>query len=84
MPEIIDPVFAKTKKKRSFSIEGKRAFWACFRENWVYKFGHKNRFAGINSASLHSMAGRYKNPIPTRFLAPHRLLKIPAQAERTL
>jgi hypothetical protein len=18
----------------------KRAFWACFRENWVYKFGH--------------------------------------------
>jgi hypothetical protein len=30
----------------------------------------KNRFQGINSASLCSLAGRYDNPIPTRFLAP--------------
>ncbi len=36
----------------------------------------RNRFQGINSASL---AGRYYNPIPTRFLAPIECLKIPAQ-----
>jgi hypothetical protein len=29
----------------------------------------------MNSASLCSLAGRYDNPIPTRFLAPHRLFK---------
>jgi hypothetical protein len=33
----------------------------------------------MNSASLCSMAGRYDNPIPTRFLAPVDCLKIPAQ-----
>ncbi len=37
-----------------------------------------NRFQGINSASLCSLAGRYDNPIPTRFLAPIDCLKIPA------
>jgi hypothetical protein len=36
----------------------KRAFWACFRENWVYKFGHRNRSRGIDSANLCSLAGR--------------------------
>jgi hypothetical protein len=30
----------------------------------------KNRFQGTNSARLCSLAGRYDNPIPTRFLAP--------------
>jgi hypothetical protein len=39
----------------------------------------RNRFQGINSASLCSLAGRYDNPIPTRFLAPIECLKIPAQ-----
>ncbi len=34
----------------------------------------------MNSASLCSLAGRYNNPIPTRFLAPIGCLKIPAQA----
>jgi hypothetical protein len=38
----------------------------------------KNRFQGINYASLCSLAGRYDNPIPTRFLAPVDCLKIPA------
>jgi hypothetical protein len=32
VPELIDPVFSHRK----------RAFWACFRENWVYKFGHSS------------------------------------------
>ncbi len=38
----------------------------------------RNRFQGMNSASLCSLAGRYNNPIPTRFLAPIDCLKIPA------
>ncbi len=33
------PCFRENQPKRSFSIKWKRAFWACFRENWVYKFG---------------------------------------------
>jgi hypothetical protein len=37
----------------------------------------RNRFQGINSASLCSLAGWYDNPIPTRFLAPIDCLKIP-------
>jgi hypothetical protein len=38
----------------------------------------RNRFQGINSASLCSLAGRYDNPIPTWFLDPIDRLKIPA------
>jgi hypothetical protein len=30
----------------------------------------RNRFQGMNSASLCSLAGRYDNPIPSRILAP--------------
>jgi hypothetical protein len=33
----------------------------------------------MNSASLCSLAGRYDNPLPLRFLAPIASLKIPAQ-----
>ncbi len=40
----------------------------------------KNQFQGINPARLCSLAGRYDNPIPTRFLAPIHCFKIPAQA----
>jgi hypothetical protein len=39
----------------------------------------RNRFQGMNSASLCSLAGQYDNPIPTRFLALIDCLKIPAQ-----
>jgi hypothetical protein len=42
----------------------------------------RNRFQGINSGSLCSLAGRYDNPIPTRFLSPKDCLKIPAQHSR--
>jgi hypothetical protein len=35
---------------------------------------------GIDSARLCSLAGRYDNPIPTRFPAPIDCSKIPAQA----
>jgi hypothetical protein len=36
------------------------------------------RSPGIDSASLCSLAGRYDNPIPSRFLAPMCCSKIPA------
>jgi hypothetical protein len=39
----------------------------------------RNRFQGMDSASLCSLAGQYDNPIPTRFLAPIECLKIPDQ-----
>ncbi len=39
----------------------------------------KNRFQWNNSARLCSLAGRYGNPIPTRFPDPIDCLKIPAQ-----
>jgi hypothetical protein len=39
----------------------------------------RNRFQGMNSASLCSLAGRYyDNPIPSRFLVPIDCIKIPA------
>jgi hypothetical protein len=38
----------------------------------------RNRFQGMNSAGLCSLAGRYDNPIPPWFLAPIDSLKIPA------
>ncbi len=37
----------------------------------------KNQFQGINPPA-YSLAGRYDNPIPTRFLASIDCLKIPA------
>ncbi len=45
--------------------------------------GPRNRFQGMNSASLCSLAGRYDNPIPPRFLAPIDCLNIPAQFQTT-
>jgi hypothetical protein len=42
----------------------------------------RNQFQGIDSASLCSLAGRYDNHIPTRFLAPIDCVKILAQATK--
>ncbi len=39
MPEFIDLRFRENKPKALVFSLGKRAFWACFRENWVYNFG---------------------------------------------
>jgi hypothetical protein len=44
----------------------------------------RNRFQGMNSASLCSLAGRYDNPIPPRLLAPIDCLKIPAPVQLRL
>ncbi len=53
---------------RSFDWSEKELLWPRAR----------NRFQGIDSARLCSLAGRYDNLIPTRFLAPIDCLKIPA------
>ncbi len=37
---IYRPSFLKNKPKTLVFSHKKRAFWACFRENWVDKFGH--------------------------------------------
>ncbi len=36
------PSFRENKPKTLVLYDWKRAFWACFRENWVYKFGHSS------------------------------------------
>jgi hypothetical protein len=38
---IYRPSFHENKPKTLAFSNRKRAFWACFRENWVYKFGHR-------------------------------------------
>ncbi len=43
--------------------------------NFVTLKEPKNQFQGTSSARLYSLAGRYDNPIPPRFLAPIRLFK---------
>ncbi len=40
VPEFIDPCFRENQPKTLVFSHRKRAFWACFRENWVYNFGH--------------------------------------------
>ncbi len=40
VPEFIDPRFRENKLKTLIFSHRKRAFWACFRENSVYNFGH--------------------------------------------
>ncbi len=41
VPEFIDPRFRENKPKTLVISNWKRAFWAGFRENWVYNFGHR-------------------------------------------
>jgi hypothetical protein len=56
------------------------AFFARIQREFFKHFMEaRNRFQGNDSASLCSLAGRYDNPIPTRFLAPIDCSKIPAQ-----
>jgi hypothetical protein len=40
VPEILDPVFAKTSPKRSFSMTEYERFGLVFTKTRVYKFGH--------------------------------------------
>jgi hypothetical protein len=53
--------------------------WSVQSPYFLNVYGAQNRFQGMNSASLCSLAGQYDNPIPTPFLAPIDCLKIPAR-----
>ncbi len=48
MPETIDPVFAKTSSKRSFSMTEYERFGLVFTKTRVYKFGHWGGEQGIH------------------------------------
>jgi hypothetical protein len=65
-------MFPLVKMPNSSATKGRDGFFKTFKEP-------RNRFQGIDSASLCSPAGRYDNPIPTRFLASIDCSKIPAQ-----
>jgi hypothetical protein len=41
VPEIIDPVFAKTSQNARFLLSENERFGLVFVKNWVYKFGHR-------------------------------------------
>jgi hypothetical protein len=53
------------------------AFHWCSEPEFLTFKEPRNRFQGINSASLCSLTGRYDNPNPTLFLTPIDCLKIP-------
>jgi hypothetical protein len=48
VPEFIDPRFRENKPKTLVFSHRKRAFWACFRENFVYNFGHGTVLPGTH------------------------------------
>ncbi len=56
VPEFKDPRFRENKPKMLVFSHWKRAFWACFRENCVYNFGHGRQFnfgsSALGSATL--------------------------------
>ncbi len=47
VPEFIDPRFRENKPKALVFSHWKRAFWACFLENWVYNSGHWSRWKEV-------------------------------------
>jgi hypothetical protein len=47
LPEIIDPVFVKTRPKRSFSMTEYERFWLVLTNTRVYKFGHLCRWSSL-------------------------------------
>jgi hypothetical protein len=50
---IYRPSFRKNKSNTLVIYYGKRSFWACFRESWVYKFRHRARYDKGMSRSLY-------------------------------
>jgi hypothetical protein len=57
VPEIIDPVFAKTRPKRAFSITEYERFGLVFTKTRVYKFGHGNYQNNAVSDQLTDVGG---------------------------
>jgi hypothetical protein len=56
VPEIIDPVFAKTSPKRSFSMTEYEHFGLVFTKTRVYKFGHRKEANGVPSLKTGDLA----------------------------
>jgi hypothetical protein len=42
VPKFLDPVFAKTSLKRSFTVIDNERFGLVFAKNWVYNFGNRS------------------------------------------
>ncbi len=65
---IYRPGFRKNKSKTLVFSHWKRAFWACFRENRVYKFGHGTYLSLISKPAAGEkyigQGGRNKPPPP--------------------
>ncbi len=59
-------LLALSQSRKQYPRENPEPVFITFKEP-------RNRFQGIDSASLYSLAGRFNNPIPIRSLAPHRL-----------
>jgi hypothetical protein len=61
VPEFIDPVFAKTSPKRSFSLNRKRAFWLVFAKTGSIISGTGNDLGRVGWVSIkHSFEGNFK------------------------
>ncbi len=59
VPEIKDPVFAKTSPKRSFSITKYERFGFVFTKTRVYKFGHRESLLSDISAGDRKIANLF-------------------------
>jgi hypothetical protein len=66
----------ENKEHKNWDFENSLRVWT-LKANSETEF-FKNRLQGTNSARLCSLAGKFGNPVPTRFLAPIDYLKIPA------
>jgi hypothetical protein len=49
---IYRPSFHEKKPQTLVFSHTKRAFWACFRENWVYNFGLRTPFLSFQATIL--------------------------------
>ncbi len=70
---IYRPSFRENKPKTLVLNDWKWWFWACFRENWVYKFRHRTK-EGQNSTSKKETLKNYKSLII--FLEGLRLFRV--------
>ncbi len=79
MPEFIDPRFRENKPKTLVCSHRKRAFWAWFRENWVYNFGHWSHWSSKKIKKLAASLFRprtnpicHQKPNPSRETVPFK------------
>jgi hypothetical protein len=61
VPEITS--FHENKPKMLVLYDWKQAFWACFHENWVYKFGHSGVDVNNSEQSIQNLFLSFKGPL---------------------